>query len=243
MQILGNYKECLTASQLKVGKVYAVSETGAEDYINASVYLGITEDSRYCFYILNYFNTVCKDSIVYFINDKQVELLPVISRKILGTSINIRNLLMYSSLQGRILKEFNIEFNVKPWYTKQLLVVKGLPKLAETKKKLPPYVTKSKIKENEFYFTNDCVYFYRGKINNKYSFYRFNWYDIEQGCKKNNTTFTLQEYNRFLELGTLFEYDVLPKIRELKDYKYMSSFKNSYKGILIRRLEQKCSML
>lgn len=152
MKLLGNYNEYIRPSKLKIGNVYIFSELGDAGYISASIYLGITDKNEYCFYVIEYLNVFISKNNVYLLNNKEIELLPSILKLVMGTRISKNNIIKYVSIQGRILKELDLSYDIINWKMKQLLLNKeAVPNLLEKVKKKSLYITKSNLKENTFY--------------------------------------------------------------------------------------------
>ena len=91
LQEILEYKKCLKASDLEIGKFYVLSENTSGSYLSLSLYLG-KNNKEYWFYNIMYLNCVSlgEHDKVKLLSKKQIEFisvcLPQISLRYSGQS-------------------------------------------------------------------------------------------------------------------------------------------------------------
>lgn len=161
MQTLENkfdYKNCLKLSELEVGSFYLFSENNSGEYVSLALYLG-KSNKEYWFYTIMHFNSILSKSTVILTSQKQLQYIKPMIKEVLSQPISYTNIKRIMTMTDRLLYKFDMKFDdIDTWYLKQRLMN---PKCVELSKdtKRQSYVTQKQLKEHNFYYDSNYVYF------------------------------------------------------------------------------------
>lgn len=185
VQEIFDFKKCLKASDLEVGKFYVFSENNSGEYLSLSLYLG-KNNKEYWFYNIMYFNCIIVgQGRVKLLSKKQMESVPDMIKEVMAQNCTYNNITKVQSLAYRLLYKFDYTFeDVDIWYTKNRFVDKRLVELSkETKRQ--GYVPFSQLKEGNFYYNSNYVYYLIAKHDKQHlDVYYWCRYDM-YGCLHN----------------------------------------------------------
>ena len=180
VQEILEYKKCLKASDLEIGKFYVLSENTSGSYLSLSLYMG-KNNKEYWFYNIMYLNCVSlgEHDKVKLLSKKQIEFIPDMIKEVMEQKCTYDNIIKIQTLTNRLLYKFDYTFeDIDIWYMKNRFLDNRLVELSKNVNR-QSYVSFKQLKEGNFYFNSNYVYYLIAKHDKQHlDVYYWNNYDM-----------------------------------------------------------------